>query len=90
MSSHFSFVNNQADEYILIHNNEEVHSAEIEDDIVNLYNIPLAPKLPPISKCIKNNIKIKIRFNDFIQYKKYLQNKRKRQRRKYNKRNIKF
>ena len=92
MSSHFSFVNNQTDEYILINNNEEVISV-VRDDFVNLYNIPMAPELPPLSKYIENKLKIKFRFNDFAQYKKYLQNKRKRQRRKYNKynkKNIRF
>ena len=89
MSSHFSFVNNQTDEYILINNNDEVISI-IHDDFINLYNIPTAPKLPPLSKYNESKIKIKFRFNDFSHYKKYLQNKRKRQRRKYNKKNIRF
>ena len=90
MSSHLFFVNEQTDEYIFINNNEKILTIDTVEDFINLYNIPVAPKLPPISKDIENKIKVKIRFNNFIQYKKYLQNKRKQQRRKHNKKFFKF
>jgi hypothetical protein len=90
MSSHFSLVNKQKDEYIFINNNENILTAEIDNDFMNIYNIPVAPKLPPVSRNIENKINLKIRFSNFSHYKKYLQNKRKRQRRKHNKKCFKF
>ena len=90
MSSQFSFVNKQSDEYIFVNNNEKILTVEIDNDFINLYNIPVAPKLPPVSRNIENKINLKIRFNNFTHYKKYLQNKRKRQRRKHNKKCFKF
>ena len=91
MSSRTSFIGEENDEYILINNNERIMTVEMGEGFIKLYKmiIPMAPKLPPLSKVIKNNIKIKTRFNDFSQYKRYLRNKRKRQRRKNNKKIIK-
>ena len=90
MPSQFTKVYKQTDEYIFVNNNEKILTIDGEEDFINLYNIPNPPKLPPISKDIENKIKVKIRFNNLIQYKKYLQNKRKRQRLKNNKNVFKF
>lgn len=90
MSSRTSFIGDENDEYILINNDDKIMTIEMGEGFIKLYKmiIPIPPKLPPLSELIKNNIKIKTRFSDFSQYKRYLQNKRKRQRRKNNKKII--
>jgi|TARA_R110001592_G_scaffold308204_1_gene582196 hypothetical protein len=90
MSSRTSFIGDENDEYILINNDDKIMTIEMGEGFIKLYKmiIPIPPKLPPLSELIKNNIKIKTRFSDFSQYKRYLQNKRQRQRRKNNKKII--
>ena len=90
MSSRTSFIGDENDEYILINNDDKIMTIEMGEGFIKLYKmiIPIPPELPALSELIKNNIKIKTRFSDFSQYKRYLQNKRKRQRRKNNKKII--
>jgi len=71
--------NNILDEFIFINNETPIMSFDKEDFIqINHSEIPLPPLFK--NKCI--NLKVKTRFNDMSHYKKYLENKRKRQRRK--------
>lgn len=74
------------DEYIFINNETPITSFDKEDFIqINHSEIPL----PPLFQNKYINLKVKTRFNDMSHYKKYLENKRKRQRRK-NKKNQNF
>jgi hypothetical protein len=84
MSDHYSFIDEESTEYIIVDNDESILSIELEKGLINIYkqSIPIPPELPPTSILTNTQIKVKTRFNDINHYRKYLKNKRKRNNRK--------
>jgi hypothetical protein len=84
MSDHYSFIDEENSEYIIVNNDESIVSIELEKGLINIYKqgIPIPPELPQNSILTYNKIKVKTRFNDLEHYKKHLKNKRKRYNRK--------
>ncbi len=71
------------DEYILVYNDENILSNDINDDFIKIDKciIPEPPQLPVISDTNIVNLKVRIRYQNFNQYKKTLKRKRQRKRR---------
>ena len=84
MSDHYSFIDEASDEYIIVDNDESIVSIELEKGLINIYkqSIPTPPELPENTLLTNTQITVKTRFNDLEHYRKYLKNKRKRQKRK--------